>query len=164
MFMSEPFLILGDRSWDHTTVCSKPPMSSLSVAPPEDLVLHRMPGPLSYEGFGERSQDALTFGHKQQAKSCRQVKDWSHLVPLFPKKHWKKEEKWENNTIIKSFGIWDPIRAAAFSQSVNFLSILFQDRQIEEKGFVQNSEIQRPFSSGKAVLWPFICKAVGPCA
>lgn len=100
MFMSEPFLILGDRSWDHTTVCSKPPMSSLSVAPPEDLVLHRMPGPLSYEGFGERSQDALTFGHKQQATTCLAGK-WRTGVIWFlcSPKNIEKRKKNEKTTL-----------------------------------------------------------------
>lgn len=70
MFMSVPFLILEDRSWDRTTVCSKAQLSSLSEAPSEDVVLHGMPGPPSYEGVGGGSQDALTCGQKQQALTC----------------------------------------------------------------------------------------------
>lgn len=95
MFVSEPFVILEDRSWDHTTVCSKPQLSSLSLAPSEDAVLHRTPGPPSYQGFGGGSQDALTLGHKRQATTCL-VGKWRTGVGWFlspPQLTWKQARK-----------------------------------------------------------------------
>lgn len=39
------------------------------MSPSEDGVMHGMPGPPTYEGFGEGRQDNLTFDYKQQGTS-----------------------------------------------------------------------------------------------